>query len=212
MKSKILNFAVGAIVSFIALTLNQCEDAKPFVEQFCESSCEEVMFINDFTSLDTVYLEKIKFETKYITKVKTDTFYVHDTITNGLVPIYANVFTTHHEARDNNLKLLTWDELIVSNDSIIQNTQVAEYEIKYNQIVKTISPKKWTYSVGMLMPITNVDSYIPMPAANIGYKNHSVGFAYDIDNSSFYGSYFYTFGGTNENIEKLKTTINGSFK
>ena len=134
-KLSIWNIVVGVVITFIATSINKCGNEKviPHVEDFCE----QVLFVNTIRDtvkieyVDTVYLEKIKIQIKYITKVKRDTFYEHivDTVFNNLVPIYANVFTTHHEGRDANLKLLTWNEIIVSNDTVLNNRQVAEYEI-----------------------------------------------------------------------------------
>ena len=120
MKSRILNIAIGVVITFLAMTLNRCNEAQPFVNDFCE----QVMFINDTpietVKIDTVYLEKIKLEKKYITFTKVDTFYKtkFDTIekVSYLTPLYAKKYTTHHEGRNKDLKLLTFSELFIHGD------------------------------------------------------------------------------------------------
>lgn len=213
MKSRILNIVIGVVITFLAMTLNRCNEAQPFVNDFCE----QVMFINDApietVKIDTVYLEKIKLEKKYITFTKVDTFYKtkFDTVekVSYLAPLYTKRYTTHHEGRNKDLKLLTFSEIYIHEDSVLNHDQIAEYEIRYNSINTITEPKAWSYSVGVTVPLTNTDNYIPMPTFAANYKNYSAGFSYDIPNSSFFGTVMYTFGGTKTTVNKIKNKING---
>ena len=99
--------------------------------------------------------------------------------------------------------------MFIHGDSILNHKQVAEYEIRYNSINTITEPKSWSYSVGVTVPLTNTDNYIPMPTFAANYKNYSAGFSYDIPNSSFFGTVMYTFGGTKTTVNKIKTKING---